>query len=165
MNYKNNKNTAGFTLLELMVTIAVIIILATVGVPTFRTTIANSRIEATSNSLRNSFVMARNKAIETASRVAVNPVSMGDWNSWQIGSGQLQSAMDSTFVNSTNTSIEFTEDGSLGEETLVYQVFSVCYTGSIAGIKPRAVVVSPGGLILIKMEVQLIDLSINCSVD
>ncbi len=165
MNYKNNKNIAGFTLLELMVTVAVIVILATVGVPAFRTTIANSRIESTSNSLRNSFVTARNKAIETASRVEVSPVTAGDWNSWQIGSGQSQSAMGSTAINSSSSSIEFTEDGSLGEETLAFQVFSVCYTGDKEGIKPRAVVISPGGLILIKTEVQLIDLSINCSTD
>ncbi len=168
MNDKNHKKVLGLTLLELLVTIVVIAILATVGVPAFRTTIANNRIESTSNTLRNSFVTARNKAIETASRVTVSAETSGDWSSWYIGSGQVQEAMDSTVVtaktnNDTDiTYITFTEDGSLGEETLEFQVFSVCYTGSVDGIKPKAVVISPGGLILIKDEVQLIDLSITC---
>lgn len=168
MNNKNNKKTQGFTLLELLVTVAVVVILATVGVPAFRTTIANSRIESTSNTLRNSFVTARNKAIETASRVTVAPVTSGDWGSWKIGSGQAQSAMGSTVVtgktnnNNAIADVTFAEDGSLGDETLEFQVFSVCYTGGVEDIKPKAVIISPGGLILIKDQVQLIDLSISC---
>ncbi|THB69199.1 MAG: prepilin-type N-terminal cleavage/methylation domain-containing protein [Gammaproteobacteria bacterium] len=168
MSNKNYNKISGFTLLELLVTIAVIVILATVGVPAFRTTIANSRIESTSNALRNSLVTARNKAIETASRVEVSPGNVGDWNSWKVGSGQLQFALGATVVtgktsgNSNIVDVTFTEDGSLGEETLEFQVFSVCYTGSVDSIKPKAVVISPGGLILIKDEVQLVDLSISC---
>lgn len=168
MNNKIIRQISGFTLLELMVTIAVVVILVTFGVPAFRTTIANNHIEAVSNSLRNSLVTARNKAIETASRVTVSPESIGDWNRWQIDSGQIQSATDvvniygKTSADNDIVSIVFTEDGSLDEESLEYRVFSICYNGSVDGIKPKAVVVSPGGLVLIKDEMQLIDLEINC---
>lgn len=168
MNNIKIRQVLGFTLLELLVTIAVMVILVTIGVPTFRSTIANSDIEASANNLRNTLVTARNKAIETASRVTVNKGDSSDWNSWRIGSGQSHSAntMVSVFGKTSSgsgiTDITFTDDGSLGGETLEYQVFSLCYSGDLESIKPKAIVVSPGGLVLIKEEVQLIDLSINC---
>ncbi|THB64929.1 MAG: prepilin-type N-terminal cleavage/methylation domain-containing protein [Gammaproteobacteria bacterium] len=168
MNNINIKQISGFTLLELMVTIAVMVIIATVGVPAFRTTIANSNIEASANNLRNTLVAARNKAIETGSRVTVNKGDSSDWNSWKIGSGQSHSANNTVSVlgktssDSAITDITFTDDGSLSGETLEYQVFSLCYSGDLESIKPKAVVVSPGGLVLIKDQVQLIDLSISC---
>ena len=168
MKIKKIRQISGFTLLELLVTIAAFAILASIGVPAFRTTIANNHIESVSNSLRNSLVTARNKAIETASRVSVIPESAGDWSGWRVDSGQVQSVTDLTSVYGKTSadndivSIVFTEDGSLDEESLEYRVFSVCYDGDVGGIKPKAVVVSPGGLVLIKDEVQLIDLHINC---
>lgn len=168
MNKKIIRQISGFTLLELLVTVTVMVFLATVGVPAFRTTIANNHIESVSNSLRNSLVTARNKAIETASRVVVSPASIGDWNGWQIDSGQVQNAtgvinvFGKTSSDNEIVSIVFTEDGSLDEESLEYRIFSVCYDGDVGGIRPKAVVVSPGGLVLIKDEVQLIDLQINC---
>lgn len=168
MNKKIIRQVSGFTLLELLVTVAVVVIIATVGVPAFQTTIASNHIESVSNSLRNSLVMARNKAIETASRVTVSPTSAGDWNGWRIDSGQEQNASDvikvygKTSADNDIISIVFTEDGSLDEESLEYRVFSVCYDGDVGEINPKAVVVSPGGLVLIKDEVQLIDLQISC---
>ncbi len=159
MNIKR-KHVEGFTLLELLITVAVAIIIATVAVPSFRTIIANNQIESTANALRNKLVTARNLAIETTSLVAVNPVD--DWNTWEF-CGWEESASSLTKVYSDSAKIEFTQDGSIYGDNLAYQVFSVCYDGSVAGIRPRAVVVSPGGLVLVKDQQQLIGLSIDCS--
>lgn len=160
MNIIRKKHAEGFTLLELLITVAVAVIIATVAVPSFRIIIANNQIESTANALRNKLVTARNMAIETTSLVAVTPVD--DWNKWEL-CGWEESASSSAKIYSDSTKIEFTQDGSIYGDNLAYQVFSVCYDGSIAGIRPKAVVVSPGGLVLVKDEQQLIGLSIDCS--
>ena len=53
----------GFTLLELMVTLAVIAIVLTIGVPSFQSVIRNNRLTTQINSLLGAINLARSKAI------------------------------------------------------------------------------------------------------
>lgn len=57
---------SGFTLVELMVTIAIAAILLGVGVPSFRTVIENNRIAAASNDVVTGLQYARSEAIRRA---------------------------------------------------------------------------------------------------
>ena len=61
----------GFTLTELMVTVAVAGILAMVAVPNMRTFLQNNRLSAASNDLLRSFYLARTEAIKHQTNVAV----------------------------------------------------------------------------------------------
>ena len=70
------KRIQGFTLIELMVALAVVAILATVAVPSMRTIIQNNRISTQVNSLLSDINLARSEAI----RGAVN-VQICTWNS------------------------------------------------------------------------------------
>lgn len=54
---------AGFTLVELMVTVAVVAILAGIAAPAMRVFIENARIRATSESLQNGLSLARAEAV------------------------------------------------------------------------------------------------------
>ena len=65
------KNQAGFTLIELMVTLAVIIITLTVGIPAFNTMVANNRAVATSNNLVTALNLARAEAISRGVPVSI----------------------------------------------------------------------------------------------
>ncbi len=57
--------TKGFTLIELMVTIAVVAILATIAFPSFQTTIRNNRVATSNNEIVAMVNLARSEAIRS----------------------------------------------------------------------------------------------------
>jgi type IV fimbrial biogenesis protein FimT len=61
----------GFTLVELLVTMAVAAVLLAVAVPSFRSTILSNRLTSTTNDLVGSLAQARSEAIKRGSRVTV----------------------------------------------------------------------------------------------
>jgi type IV fimbrial biogenesis protein FimT len=65
------RGTRGFTLIELMVTIAVAAILLTVAVPSLQDFIQNNRLSAVTNDLVADLAVARAEAIRRGSRVTV----------------------------------------------------------------------------------------------
>lgn len=65
------RHTRGFTLIELMVLLAIVAILVTVGVPDFGSTIKNNRALYQVNSLLFSLNLARSQAIKSAVNVTI----------------------------------------------------------------------------------------------
>jgi type IV fimbrial biogenesis protein FimT len=61
----------GFTLYELLITMLVIGVVLTVGIPSFRDFTANSRISSTANDLHSSFQLARSEAARSKSPVTI----------------------------------------------------------------------------------------------
>jgi type IV fimbrial biogenesis protein FimT len=84
----------GFTLFELMVTLAIIGVLLTVGVPTMRTFSQNNLLSAAANDLLRSFQLARSESIKRQAAVivcassdpkATNPTcSYGAFRGWIV---------------------------------------------------------------------------------
>lgn len=66
---------SGFTLIELMVTLAVAVILAMVTVPGFRSIIQNNRAVTQANELLSSMTLARSEAIKRATNVSICSVA------------------------------------------------------------------------------------------
>ena len=83
----NMKRNHGFTLAELLVTLAVFSILVTVGVPSFNRTLLNNRQVSSLNILVGSMQLARSEAIVRNRRVTVCGSSDGQTcgNSWSGG--------------------------------------------------------------------------------
>jgi type IV fimbrial biogenesis protein FimT len=87
---------SGFTLVEMMVTIAIVAILIAISVPSYHSFIINTRMNAEINSLESALSMARSEAIKRGQTISVCPASsptattstcdMGtDWSSgWVI---------------------------------------------------------------------------------
>ncbi len=78
-----NKST-GFTLLDLLVTVAIVSILLTLGVPTFQTIIRNNRIVTQTNGLVSSLNLARSEAIKRGVRVTICKASNQNLNNCSV---------------------------------------------------------------------------------
>lgn len=70
-------SAGGFTLLELLTTMAVVAVLLTVGVPGFFDIVRNNRAAANANEMVSALSVARSEAIRRGARVAVCPSSNG----------------------------------------------------------------------------------------
>lgn len=87
-------STAGFTLIELMVVVALAAIMMTLAVPSFQNMIANNRITSHTNELVMAINMARSEAVKRNVRVilcrsadpaASTPSCGGSANDWTTG--------------------------------------------------------------------------------
>lgn len=88
------RTQAGYTLTELMLTLAVAGVLAAIAVPNMRTFVLNNHLSGASNDLLRSFQMARSEAIKRQHDVVVcastdptatNPAcSYGSFNGWVV---------------------------------------------------------------------------------
>ena len=67
----NTRTQLGFTLIELMVTVSIVAILATVAAPNFRTFVLNNRISSTSQELLRTLQSARGEATKRQKNIVV----------------------------------------------------------------------------------------------
>ncbi|MGQ0833598.1 MAG: GspH/FimT family pseudopilin [Gammaproteobacteria bacterium] len=77
MRYRGCKRQAGFTLTELMTTLAVVAIVLSAGVPGFREFISDNRRAAQTNYMLSAFARARSEAMRTSRIVSVCPSTDG----------------------------------------------------------------------------------------
>lgn len=80
--------TAGFTLIELMVTIAIVALLLTIGLPSFQSSLRSNRIATTTNELMASLALARSEAIRSPGGAWICASADGalcDGDSWNDG--------------------------------------------------------------------------------
>lgn len=69
----------GITLIELIVTLAVLSLLLAIGVPQFSSSTANSRLTTAINSLSGDLSFARTEAVKRAIPTTVTAVNVSDW--------------------------------------------------------------------------------------
>ncbi|MBS4050679.1 MAG: GspH/FimT family pseudopilin [Methylomonas sp.] len=74
----------GFTLIELMVTIAIAAILLGVAIPNFTSVITRSRLTANTNEFITSLNLARSEAIKRGQHVVVRKTGTNWENGWQV---------------------------------------------------------------------------------
>lgn len=68
---------SGFSLIELMVTVAIVVILAVLAMPSFQTLLLGRQIEAAADTLASDFRFARSEAVKRTNRVTICTSSNG----------------------------------------------------------------------------------------
>ncbi len=79
MGITGRHRSSGFTLIELMIVLALVAIIASFAVPSFSTIIANGRIASYSNDVVGVLTYARAEAIKRGRTVRVSPATGNDW--------------------------------------------------------------------------------------
>ena len=100
---------SGFTLVELLVVVAVLGILATLSVGGFQSLTQSQQVKNASFELFSSLSLARSEAIKRNGNVTVTPVSTADWgHGWTITSAggesiKSQAALKGVSISATGT--------------------------------------------------------------
>lgn len=77
----------GFTLIELMVVVALVAVLSAIAVPGFRDLLLNQRLAAGTSEFVAALSVARTEALKRSQTVALTPKKTNDWNSgWEVKS-------------------------------------------------------------------------------
>jgi len=110
----------GFTLIEAMVTIAVLVILLMVAAPSFRSFTEGQRIKNAASELGSALSYARSEAIARRANVSVTAVSSDFANGWTIVAAagptllRTQGDLGGIAVAATATTVTYGLDGRTG---------------------------------------------------
>lgn len=144
----NTRAETGFTLIELMITLSILVILLTVAVPSFREFIQAQRVKATSFDLLAAITYARSEALKRNSDVTLSAASGGWANGWSISIGsatlRTQTGPDaSVTITSTANSLTYGRDGrtsGTGATTL-----QLAPNPTVSWISPRCISIDLSG--------------------
>ena len=119
----------GFTLIELMVTLAIATIIVLIAVPSFTTLIKNNRIIANSNTFISAISLARTEATKRGQTITLTSSNGTTWDDgWNINRGgtviRNYEAFDAgTTLTSTVTNFSFDSRGALsGASSLSFKL-------------------------------------------
>lgn len=79
-----NKKNFGFTLIELMVTIAVLVIVLGISVPEFSKMVAENKVRTVASDIHSNLLTARSTAISMNIAIILSPISSNWINGWEL---------------------------------------------------------------------------------
>lgn len=148
----------GFTLIELMVTVAVAVTVSMTAVPSFRQFVLNQRLKNASYDVVSALTLARSEAIARNASVSL-VASGGDWsNGWCVTTTDCTAAIVQheafnggitvrTYLlgtaNAGPTTVTF---GSAGRMTSVATLFAIDPATVVSGVRTRCVTLSLTGV-------------------
>ena len=149
-------SSKGFTLIELMVVIGIIAIITVIGVPSFRTLIADNRLASTSNNILGALQIARSEAVTQRTVVKVcgtnaGNTACGNSTDWSSGVLIMRGSTVVKVIASNNTGVTATSSRNdieyLGNGTTSAATISISdsRSGSSRTVKVNAIGQACGG--------------------
>ena len=116
-NIHMTKNNHGFTLIELIVTLAVVGVLFALAAPNLTTTVQGNRLSSQYNDMRGDFAFARDLAISRNVAVTISSNSGTDWsNGWAIvtptQTARISTPSNNLVISSAIASLTYSPDGT-----------------------------------------------------
>jgi len=128
----------GFTLVELIIGIALLAILLSVAIPSYQNVIANQSVNAAATALQSAISLARSEAIKRNRSVTLRPAIEGEWtDGWLIANPDSPDEDDAALHLERLTGkvvVEASDDGGLqfngsgrlaGDTSRTFQIGSV----------------------------------------
>jgi type IV fimbrial biogenesis protein FimT len=114
---------AGFTLLELMVTMTIIVVLLGIGVPSFRSFVSSQRVKSAASEVSSMLILARSEAIKRNRNVIIDQATGGWQNGWAVSTtspagiavtlNQHEAFPSTLTVTNATTSLSYNGNGRL----------------------------------------------------
>jgi type IV fimbrial biogenesis protein FimT len=145
--------TRGFTLIELVTTITVMAVLATLAIPSFSQFIMNQRIRNAAYDLMNALTQARSEAIRRNTKVDLKRAT--STQPWDKGYNVLVSGGATALLDQqAYASLSITDSSDLaaitygkdGRSLTSGTVFKIAPTGTVTGITARCVTIGVSGV-------------------
>ena len=138
----------GFTIVELMVVVAVVAVLASLAAPGMRDLIASSHVRTASSDFYGALIAARSESIKRRSNAVVAPIGATWDTGWtvKVGTNTFQQVdplpPDVSVLPATGTAITYASNGrvSSGAQTLIF------YNAALPTIQARCVSIGTNGL-------------------
>ncbi len=141
------RSARGFTLIEVMVTLTVLAILATVALPSLQGLIANERVRSTTTDLMASLMFARSEAIKRNQPINVVP-NGGSWEAgWTVQTGggttlRAQDALSAVTATGPGGNVTYQGNGRVSGGTSILFTFR---SSSVASVSMRCLTLDPSG--------------------
>jgi type IV fimbrial biogenesis protein FimT len=141
-----SERTRGFTIIELMITLAIAAILITLAAPSFKSFILDQRVRTASFEVLSTLNFARSEAIKRNANVTVTPAAGGWSNGWTVADGggttlKTQSALNSLAITGPAGAVTYGRTGRIAAAVS----FSVDASPTNSTVIMRCVDVDPSG--------------------